>query len=335
MEPVEVWREVTGELRALQRAAIASRQAGLVLELNIEDGQKVEPGQVLPKLDDALALLDAAARRAQVDAKAGIVKVREAELEKAQRDWARYEVLVGKDSVSQAEIDIARTGPLLAAARLQEAQGDLAAATAEVAVADRIVQEMTLAAPFAGFVVRKRTEQGEWVEKGGAVAEVVSLDQLEARLFVPESLIPGLIASDARSAARIRMVGIGTEFDGTIDSVWAEADPLSRLVPVRVRIENKTGLLRPGMSMVGLVRAPGTSEPRLTISKDAILRDDAGEFVYFNAGGTAAVARIRSRYAVGDRVVVDGSLPPGAELVVKGNERLFPGQPLMPEGTPK
>lgn len=335
METVEVWREVTGELRAMKRAAIASRQPGLVVELNVEEGQRLEAGQLVAKLDSAMAMLEASEKRSEADAKAGIVKVREAELQKAQRDWARYEGLVGKESVSSAEIDIARTGPLLAAARLEEAKGDLASARAAVSVADQMVSEMTLTAPFNGYVVRKRADIGEWVDKGGAVAEVVSLEQLEARLNVPESLVPSLLEMSKGTAggasARIRFLGLGLEVEGTVDAVWAEADVLSRLVPVRVKLANPDGLFRPGMSIVGLVRAAGTTEPRLTVSKDAILRDDAGEFVYFSAGGTAVVARVRSRYAVGDRVVVDATLPPGAELVVRGNERLRPGATLQPE----
>jgi len=337
MEPVEVWREVTGELRAVKRAAIASRQAGLVVTLTVEEGERIEAGQVLATLDDVLAKLQADEKRAEASAQAGVLNVREAELEKAQRDWSRYEGLVGRDSVSSAEIDIARTGPLLASARLEEAKGDVASAMAAVAVADQAVREMTLSAPFAGFVVRKRSEVGEWVNRGGPLLEVISLERLEARLDVPESLVPGLVASLAQkphageTAAKIRILGLGTEVAGHVDAVFAEADPLSRLVPIRVSVANADGVLRPGMSVVGLIKAAGATEPRLTVSKDAILRDDAGEFVYFNAGGMAAVARVRSRFAVGDRVVVDGSLPPGAQLVVKGNERLFPGQPLRPE----
>jgi len=341
-EPVEVWREVTGELRAVKRAAIASRQAGLVIDLDVEEGQRIEAGQVLARLDDVLARLEADEKRAAADAQNGVLRVREAELEKAQRDWARYENLVGKDSVSPAEIDVARTGPLLAASRVEEAKGDVASAMAAVAVADQTVREMILAAPFSGFVVRKRSEVGEWVVRGGPVLEVVSLDQLEARLDVPESLVPGLVASLAEKAGadgpdavgasvKVRVLGLGTEIDGVLDAVFAEADPLSRLVPIRVSVSNADGVLRPGMSILGLVKAAGSTEPRLTVSKDAIQRDDAGEFVYFDAGGTAAVARVRSRFATGDRMVIDGNLPPGAMLVVKGNERLFPGQPLKPE----
>jgi len=78
----------------------------------------------------------------------------------------------------------------------------------------------------------------------------------------------------------------------------------SRLFPIRVAIPNPGELAQPGMTVVGMVPV-GRKMPRLTIHKDAILRDDAGEFVYFDAGGMAMPARVRTRFSIGDRVVID------------------------------
>lgn len=94
------------------------------------------------------------------------------------------------------------------------------------------------------------------------------------------------------------------------------------------------------MTVVGLVP---TGEPKeaMTISKDAVLRNETGNFVYFDGGGVAAIAPIRVEYAVGDRVVVQSDvLRPGMQVIVEGNERLFPSQPLMiqnatPAATPR
>ncbi len=112
-----------------------------------------------------------------------------------------------------------------------------------------------------------------------------------------------------------------------------EADRLSRLVPLRVVLPNEKELLRPGMSITGLV-ATGKSAPTVTVSKDGVLRDDAGEFLFFDAGGSAVPVRVRTRFGIGDRVAVEANLPPGANVIVQGNERLFPGQPVMVVGAP-
>jgi hypothetical protein len=84
------------------------------------------------------------------------------------------------------------------------------------------------------------------------------------------------------------------------------------------------------MSITGLVPT-GSEEPSLTIHKDAILRNEMGEFVFFDAGGVAAMAQIRSLFPVGDRMAIEAeALQAGAKVVTQGNERMFPGQPLIP-----
>ena len=66
------------------------------------------------------------------------------------------------------------------------------------------------------------------------------------------------------------------------------------------------------------------------MSKDAVIRTDAGTIAYFDAGGVGAVLPVQLVFAVGDRYVIReaGGWNPGMRVVVEGNERLFPGQPL-------
>ncbi len=326
VESVDQWREVTGELLALRRATLASRQEGIVLVMGVEDGQRVAKGQVIARLDDAHASLAAQADAAAVEALRGVVALRRAELDRALRDVERYTQLDTRGSASAQEVDTARTAQALAAARLVEAEGSLAQAQARLEASRLRLAEMTILAPFDARVVRKRTEVGQWVAIGAPVADVLALDQLEARLDVPESIAIGLV--EQVSLARVRARAAGDEIEGPVVAIMPEVDALSRLVPVRVLIKNESERLRPGMAIVGLVRT-GSAEQGLTVSKDAILRDDAGEFLFMEAGGVAVPVRVRTLFALRERVVIQGEIPPGAMIVVGGNERLFPGRPLM------
>lgn len=328
LESVGQWREVTGELRALRRSVLAARQEGLVSEVTVDDGDAVKAGQVIARIDDVHTRLMVRADEAAVRAHAGAVAMRRADLERAQRDVQRYDLLDTKGSVSELERDIARTGVSLAQARLEQAEGELAAAEAMLARSRRRLEEMTIAAPFDARVVRKRTEIGQWLAVGDPVAEVVALDQLEARLDVPERI--AVSVREGSDSARVRAASLGSEFAGVVRAVMPDVDPLSRLVAIRVVIENPDARLRPGMSVTGLIRT-GEEARAVTVSKDAILRDDAGEFLYIDAGGTAAPVRVRSAFAVGDRVVVHG-LSGGERVIVAGNERLFPGAPVAEPG---
>lgn len=333
LETIEQWREVTGRLRALQRSLLASQEDGLVVELDLEEGDQVEKGQTLAHLHDVRAKLAVARAEADVaDKKASVAENRVA-VENAKRDLDRYQQASGQSTVTPMEMDRVRSIYDGASARLDSATAELAAAESDLALARQRLQDMTIKAPFAGRIVSKQTQVGQWIGRGDAVVEIVSLDVIEAWLDVPEKFIGRL--SESEGVVHIRCDAVGRMLDAKVTAIIPDADPLSKLFPVRVRLDNKDLTLKPGMSVVGLVPT-GANAPTLTISKDGILRDDAGEYVYFNAGGIAAPARITTLFGLpNNRVAIrSDSLPPGAGIVVEGNERMFPGQPLQIQGSP-
>lgn len=258
-------------------------------------------------------------------------------VEKAQRDLKRLRELQTSAGASQNEVDDAVTQIKSAEARLATAIADAESDKAMLSTAERRQSDMTIKAPFAGSVVRKRIEVGEWVSEGDPIIELVAIDSVDAYLDVPERFIAPL--SSPGATVLLRIPALDLTIESAVTSVMASGDRLARTFPVRVRIANgpdgpAAGRLRPGMSVVGMVR---TGEPieALTIHKDAVMRNDAGAFVYFDAGGAAAVAPIEPQYAFGERVVVRSPvLKPGMGVITQGNERVFPGQPLSVIGAP-
>lgn len=326
MDTVAQFREVTGELRSVKRSLLAAEAEGLVIELNVEEGQTVKRGQVIARLDDTIATLELAREEATAAARRAAVREGKSRLEKAQRDLDRTRELAERAGASRSEVDDALTQYRLMEALVAQGEASVGAAEAQAGLARRRVAQMQIVAPFDGRVTRKATEVGQWVGVGDPLAEVVALDPIEARLDVPEALVDAIKEGSSRIRVRVRATGV--ERDAVVTHVVPEADALSRLFPVRVVMENPEGSLKPGMAAVGLVET-GALAPTLTIPKDAILRDDAGEYVFFSAGGVAAPARVRSLFAVGERVAIaPGPIQPGMQVVVEGNERLFPGQPL-------
>jgi RND family efflux transporter MFP subunit len=332
LESAEQYREVVGELRALRRALLAAEEEGLVVEFDLREGDAVAAGQVIARLRDLRAEMEV--RRAQADlaARRASLAERTADLERARRDLTRIDELSLRGSAAQSELEDRRTAVSVAEARRDFADAEIASADAALSLAQDHLERRIVKAPFAGFVVARRTEVGQWVRQGDPVLELIALDRVEARLNVPEAFIANLQSS--AGAVRIRIQATGEILNAPVAAIIPEADPLSRLFPVRLELENTANRLRPGMSIVGLIAA-GKHEPTLTIHKDAILRDDAGEFVFFSAGpeggagGPAGVARIQTLFPLGQRVAVRSStLRPGMAIVVEGNERLAPGQPL-------
>lgn len=343
-EVLMIPRSVTGEIVSLRRSLLAAQADGFVIELTINAGDAVKKGDTIARLDGEIAELEL--RRAQADLRAarGVVMERQASLDRFNRDYERTKTLVDRGSATPSSLDAAEANVRTTEALLMQAQAMVSEGEAQVALAERRVRDMTIVAPFDGRIVRKDSELGEWLTPGDTVAEIVSLTELEARIDVPEHLV-GYLGEDLGSIA-MTVPGLAKNADTTarILAVIPQGDSLSRMFPVRLSVSDEGGRLRPGMSVTAFIPT-GSTEPVLTIHKDAVLRDDAGLFVFMavpggNSGnpevrGQAVPARISRLFAAGDRVAIRaGQVRPGSFLLVEGNERVFPTQPLIVQNPP-
>lgn len=326
LENISQRREVTGSLRAVQRSRVAAKEDGLVLEVPVEAGDDVKAGQVLVHLDDEVIRIELERLRSEADGRDADIELRQSELAKAERDLLRVSALVERQGASQNELDDATTNVRSARARLAAAEAELASAKANIRRAEKHLADMVVRAPFDGSIVEKTTEVGEWIRSGESVMELVALATIDAFLDVPQQYIGAVLQPNA--TMQLHVEASGDRYEAPVSNIIVQADSLARTFPVRVRLENPTGSLRPGMSVTAYVLT-GERGESLTIHKDAILRDDAGAYVYYDAGGIALPARIEPLFASGDRYVIRSSqLRPGMMVVTEGNERLFPTQPL-------
>jgi RND family efflux transporter MFP subunit len=330
-EVVEQQRAATGQILTRRRSSLAAEEAGLVAVLDLEAGDLVERGQIVAQLDPTYVEIDLTRARAQVALAEAFIAQRRAELDQSQRDLERLLQLDARGSASESELDDGRTRVAADRATLAQAEADLAIARADVASAEARLEDMTIRAPFSGRVVRKATEVGQWASRGDPIVEIVSVRSLEARVDVPENVVGRvgeLLAAKGELMIDVRVPALGAYVPGRVISIIPQGDQLSRLFPVRLELDNPDELMKPGMSVVAMMPTRVRAETT-TVHKDAILRNDVGEYVYFDADGMAMVAPIERLFAVGDRIAIRaGMLRPGMDVVVEGNERLFPTQPL-------
>ncbi|MBC7771215.1 MAG: efflux RND transporter periplasmic adaptor subunit, partial [Pyrinomonadaceae bacterium] len=335
-ETIEQFREVTGELRPLHQTVLASQENGRVIEVLPREGDLVKLGDVVARIDDSLAKLELARAEALVAKWEADSAERQADLEKRDRDLKKFELASSRAGASDTEVADAKSALAVATAKVNQSKAEHASAVAELGLVRRRVEDMTIKAPIGGRISSRRTEVGQWLEKGDPVVEIVQLETIEAWLDVPESIVARLqrsmnakgAGSESAMKIQIEIPGLGEVRTGELTGIIPRADSMSRLVPARITLLNKDELIRPGMSITGLVPT-GTNEPTLTIHKDALLRNDAGAYVYSNAGGVSQIVRVEVLFAVKDRLAVRAErLEPGTEVVVEGNERLFPGTPL-------
>lgn len=213
--------------------------------------------------------------------------------------------------------------------RVAQAEARAEAQQAEVARLEDDLERHTIRAPFAGYVVKEHTEIGEWLAKGAAVAEVVALDEVDVVAPVVEDYIlgvkVGMVASVTIGAVP------GQTFEGTVIAVVPGADERARTFPVKVRVKNPEGpFLKAGM--FATVHMPvGGTEKAVLVPKDALVLGGASPMVYVVLDGKAAPVPVETGIAVDGLIQVKGGVMGGQKVVVRGNERLRPGQAVTTE----
>jgi RND family efflux transporter MFP subunit len=330
-------RRVTGTVRAVRRALVASREGGIVLELPVREGGVVEKGAVLARLDGERIGIELAEAVAEEEQAASLVEERRAEEERAVRDAEAVAALAARDAARPKERDDAASASRIAAARTAAAVRAVEVLRRRRAMIDRRLADTEVKAPFAGTVTALRTEVGAWTGEGDAVVELVSTSDLEARLDVPQRSLAPLRMFDGR--LRVVVDADGAEHDLATWRIVGDVDPASRSFAVLAGLP-ASPMLAAGMSLTAYLPT-GDEGEHLIVSRGAILRGPTGPYVYVaapageGAPSVASMVPVEILFSVGDRAAVRaGGLAAGAKVVVEGNERLFPGAPVIPREDP-
>jgi membrane fusion protein (multidrug efflux system) len=279
----------TGTLRARRSLRVFTQEEGRITALEHFEGDRVEPGEVLLRLDDALL-------RAQLDKT-------EAGRHQAELDLRRLSSLVGRKAVAEEEVARARTA--------------LEVAQAESALLRTRIGYTVERAPFAGVVSERRAEPGDVVARHTHVLTLIDPQSLVTEIPVSELFLARLGPGDP-AEVRIDALGTGT-FRGRVLRIHPALDPTTRQGLVEVALDP----VPPGAAAGQFCRVTLATANReqLAIPLAALRRDRAGEHV-FRVDPDDAVRRVAvdtgSRLAeqveilqglaAGDRVVVRGFL---------------------------
>ena len=197
------------------------------------------------------------------------------------------------------------------------------------------IAEHTIVAPLDGYVTEEHTEVGQWIAKGGPVVEIVEIHQVDVEVSVPEKYISRVqLGTKARVTIEAMPARDQTLLHGEVTAIVPQADVRSRSFPVKVRLDNRPvngrTPLMPGMfARVHIDLAFGSAESGLWVPKDAVVLGETSSSVFAVVDGKAQPVAVRLLRHAGDLVEVVGPLKPGGRVVVEGNERLMPGQPLV------
>ncbi len=349
------------------RSMLGAEVEGLVVEMPAREGDLIEKGGVLCKLNDdtlAAALAAAKARLGTLQARldelqAGTRPEQLAQLKAAYEEAkALYEKWVAEEQRierlqkmgtanekeiydTQAEYQAAQQRLLSAQARCEEgvngprteeiAQARFAVAE-QAAVAQRTERDLAktvIRAPFTGHVVKRHTEVGQWVQHGGSIAELIDLSSVLVTVDAPEQAFPYVKGEDP---AAVQVEALAEVFTGRIKHVIPQADMAARTFPVQIEIDNRAGRLKGGMLAWATVTT-GPAAPVVAVPKDAVDIRQGTPHVCMVApteqGTLAMPMPVTTGADIDDWIAItSGNVAPGAAVVVRGNEMIFFPSPV-------
>ena len=334
-DPVS-WVEITetvpifANVVARRESAVASRVAGFVSRVPVSVGEQVEAGQVLAELEERpFAIARAAAQATMSVARHGreVAAIRTALAEQA---FERLQSLGGSAALSRGLLEDADQELRLAQAALEEAEARIDSARAQAEGAEFDHESREVRAPFAGVVVEQRAQPGAYLREGEPVAMLLDMGSLELVAEVPAGILGGLRPGDDINGMRDSGLPMRTR----VRAVLPVEDIRTRTRPVRLSMvaEGDSSGLATGETVI-LAVPQGGRRRVLSVAKDALIREDNGWVVFLVENGMALRRTILVGAFVEDRVEVRSGLSEGDLVVIRGNERLRPGQPVTVEKT--
>jgi RND family efflux transporter MFP subunit len=304
--------ELVGTAEAWLETVLASEEPGLVREMLVDEGDKVRKGQVLCKLE-------AAQLRLTIMAQEAALAEAEVQVARARREWERQKRLFEINSVSEKAYEDARFD-------LEGNEKRVVNLKAQLKVLDDRLAKKTITAPVAGHVVNRHALVGQWLDQGDSVVTLVVLDPVRFMVHIPEIYVPRVQKGDRAQVAFDALSG--RSFQGRIAAVIPRAEAASRTFPVRIEIRNRSGEIRAGMLGRGKIPV-GRPYRAVLVPKDALVLSGRGAGVYRVNEAKAHLVPVETGPARGPLIEVVGDLKAGDAVVIRGNERLRPGQPVQ------
>jgi RND family efflux transporter MFP subunit len=274
----------------------------------LDVGTDVAEGDEVARIDDTelkLALNEAEA----------VVARENARFRFAEQELARMEKLLADALITRSQVDQARTSR-------DAARNEWRAAKARLDLVRDRLGKTRLKAPFAGVVTERYQRAGERVEAGTEVLRLVDPDNLEVQVFVSAATLPNLPAG-----ASAQLKANGESAEGTVSSIVNVGDDRSRLYDARL------AFAKPGWPAGTTLRVAvpiAASREVVAVPRDAlVLRRDGTSVFRIKEDGTAERVQVTTGVANGALIEVSGDIKPGDRVVIRGGDRLFPGQKVQ------
>lgn len=295
---------VAGTVVSRLDARISAEVTGR-LESVAEIGTEVDEGAVLAKIDDTQLELQVGEQRA-------VVTREEANLAYLRKQQERLESLEAQNVAARNQLDEVTS-------QRQVAQSNLEVARSRLAQLRDQLDRTSIQAPFAGVVSERLATPGERVAEGDPVVRVQNAEEREVVARAPLEYLPFVRPGDP-----IQVSWRDQSHVGEVRAVVRAGDDVSHLFEVRVEVPDS---LWPIGQTVHVAVPTADTRQVLAVPRDALVLRREGTSVYVvESDGTARRVQVRPGSGDGPYVEVNGEVRPGDRVIIRGNERLQPGQ---------
>ncbi|HBH36182.1 MAG TPA: efflux RND transporter periplasmic adaptor subunit [Gammaproteobacteria bacterium] len=295
---------VRGEIESPSTPHIAAKVAAEVVSVKVDEGMRVQSGQLLAELDDETFII------AQEIASADIQRL-QVLIENQQRVLKRYKDLIGKKLTSQSALDDAITA-------LKQSQAELISARARLKEASYQLSHTRIVSPVDGVVQQRTVSMGDYVKPGDMLFQIASTERLRARIYFPETL-----AASVHPGMKIELTQNGKTVTGEINRMRPMLEESNRALHALVDFQNKNNW-KPGSSIVARVILAEHAQA-VAVPEKALVRRPAGMVVYRINGTTVTQQIVTTGLKQGGLIEVTSGLSADDAIVLDGAAWLTDG----------
>ncbi|SHO47155.1 efflux RND transporter periplasmic adaptor subunit [Desulfopila aestuarii] len=310
-------RSVIGVVYFERISDISTEVAGLVEAVKVNQGDHVEEGAPLVVLNTEILEQEIALTRTRIEQA-------QLRIDNTRKNFLRLQKLYSQSGVSEKEFDDAQYA-------YNDAQKEKQAGEDTLKKLQIQKQRSVITAPFAGTILTKDVDSGAWVTPGKQLLSLGSSEDIFVRAPVAENLLKFV---ELGSSVPVIITAFDKEITGKVVDIDPVADMKTKNIFMKIRIPAPEMVAQ---NMSATVHVPAGPKQQLQVlPRAAVVKFQGKDFVYTIKEGKAAILPVNIVTFMGESVAVDNPyIVPGMEVVVEGNERLRPDQPVTTGGEQK
>lgn len=334
---------VQSTAQAQSSAAVAQRQAAVAqkdaAEIDIQTAQLQLDTEIPAKIEQAKAQYDltktsydrvktlyeqGVATKSQLDEITAKLTVDENTYQQAldAKSIAESKIKSAQSQLHAAEAQIDMT-----AAQVSASNAQIAASQAQLDAAKTNLGDTVLTSPINGVVLQKVSQAGETISAGYPVVAIGDISSVWAEIGVTDEMINKI---QKGQPAQVYVYGMNDYVTGIVDEINSLADTTTRTFPVKIRIDNQEGKLKPGM--VCRAEIAMSDVESIFVPIDSVIHFAEGSAVFvLNSDNTVTKTAVTTGEVTGDKIQIYAGLQSGDTIVTKGQFTLHDGDTVQTE----